>query len=172
MTPNAFEPIVNQATFDRAEACRPKKADSWWSDDEMLRRVRRLLKAKGRLSETLLMKARGMPSVTTLHKHFGTYRQLYQKVGCHLDAEDISKGKQCERSNTLRRTVVSMVQGLFPESVTVTHLPGRTRSVLVIDNSLMVSILLCRSKLKRGALLGLRTKSCRAQLHDFSLHDE
>jgi DNA invertase Pin-like site-specific DNA recombinase len=150
MTPNAFKPIVAQDTFDRAEACRPKKADFWWSDDEMLKRVRRLLKAKGRLSETLLMKARGMPSVTTLHKHFGTYRQLYERVGYHLDAQDISKGEQCERSITLRRNVVSAVQEMFPQRVKAIHLPKKTRSVLVIDNSFMVSILLCRSKLKRG----------------------
>ncbi len=150
MTPNAFMPIIDQATYDRAEACRPKKADFLWSDDEMLKRVRRLLKIKGRLSETLLLKARGMPSTTTLHKHFGTYRQLYERVGYHLDAVDISKGEQCERSITLRRTLVSAVHDLFPDNVTVTHLPRRTRSVLLIDNSFMVSILLCRSKLKRG----------------------
>lgn len=150
MTPKAFKPIVDQDTFDRAEACRPKKADFWWSDDEMLKRVRRLLKAKGRLSETLLMKARGMPSTTTLHKHFGTYRQLYEKVGYHLGAEDISRGEQCERSITLRRKVVSAIQDLFPERLTAIHLPGKTRSVLLVDGSFMVSILLCRSKLKRG----------------------
>jgi DNA invertase Pin-like site-specific DNA recombinase len=149
-TPNAFKPIVDQDTYDRADACRPKKQDCWWSDDEMLKRVRRLLKTKGRLSETLLMKARGMPSVNTLHRHFGSYRQLYEKVGYHLDAEDISKGEQCERSITLRRQLVSAIQDLFPETVTVTHLTGRTRSLLLIDHSFMVSILLCRSKLKRG----------------------
>lgn len=150
MMPNAFMPIVDQTTYDRAEACRPKKADFCWSDNEMLKRVRRLLKTKGRLSETLLIKARGMPSVNTLHKHFGTYRQLYEKVGYHLNAEDISKGEQCERTITLRRTLVSAIHDLFPERVTVTHLPRRTRSLLLIDNSFMVSILLCRSKLKRG----------------------
>jgi DNA invertase Pin-like site-specific DNA recombinase len=149
MARKAFAPIVDQSTYDQAQACRPQKADFWWSDEEMLKRVRRLLKTKGRLSETLLRKARGMPSTTTLHKHFGTYRQLYERVGYHLDAEDISNGEQSERSITLRRNVVSAIQEMFP-GVKAIHLPRRTRSVLLIDNSFMVSILLCRSKLKRG----------------------
>jgi DNA invertase Pin-like site-specific DNA recombinase len=153
MRPGAFVPIVDQETYDRAQACRPKKADFLWSDSEMLQRVRRLLKLKGRLSETLILKARGMPSTTTLHSHFGPYRRLYEMVGYHLEPEDIFKGAQSERSLKLRRKVVNAIRELFSENVTVTHLPCRTRSVLLIDHSFMVSVLLCRSKRKRGTLI-------------------
>jgi DNA invertase Pin-like site-specific DNA recombinase len=148
MTPNAFAPMVDQLTYDQAQLCRPKKAR--WSNDEILKKVRRLLKAKGRLSETLLQKARGMPSTTTIHERFGTYRQLYAKVGYRIEAEDIWRGEQCERSVNLRRKLVASIHELFPARVRVTHLPRRTRSLLLIDETFLVSVLLCRSKLKRG----------------------
>jgi DNA invertase Pin-like site-specific DNA recombinase len=143
--PGAFLPIVDKETFDRAQECFPTQADFSWSDEEILQRVRRLLKAKGRLSETLLMKARGMPGTTTIHKHFGTYRQLYEKVGYYLADEDIFKGQHCELALKLRRKLVNKIAELFPHNVIVTHLPKRTRSMLLIDNSFMVSILLCRT---------------------------
>jgi hypothetical protein len=59
--------------------------DARWPDETILKRTRRLLETKGRLSESLLLKARGMPSTATIHKHFGSYRRLYEKLGYDLD---------------------------------------------------------------------------------------
>ena len=148
--PLAFPPIVDEETFDRAQAGlpRPKR----WSDEQILKRMRRLLKTKGRLSESLILNATGMPSTVTIHNHFGTYRQLYERVGYRIGAEDIHNGDQSERSMKLRQNLVNAVRELFPENVTVTHLPNRTRSMLLIDNSFMVSLLLCRTKHKHGKL--------------------
>ncbi len=148
--PLAFAPIVDEQTFARAQAGLP--VPKRWSDEEILKRIRRLFKTKGRLSETLLRKARGMPCTVTLHNHFGTYRQLYEKVGYHIGAEDIHSGAQSERSMKLRQSLVSSLKELFPEHVAVTHLPNRSRSILWIDRSFMVSVLLCRTKHKHGKL--------------------
>jgi DNA invertase Pin-like site-specific DNA recombinase len=148
--PLAFMPIVDEETFDRAQAGLPVLRR--WSDEEILERIRRLLKTKGRLSETILRNARGMPCTGTLHNHFGTYRQLYEKVGYLMGAEDIHNGTQSERSMKLRQNLVSTIKELFPEHVTVTHLPHRSRSILWVDNSFMVSVLLCRTKRKHGTL--------------------
>jgi DNA invertase Pin-like site-specific DNA recombinase len=147
---HAFSPIVDEDTFARAQAGLPVPAR--WSDEQILKRIRRLLKTKGRLSETLLRNARGMPCTVTLHNHFGTYRQLYEKVGYPLGAEDIHNGAQSERSMKLRQTLVSTIKELFPEHVEVTHLPNRSRSILRIDRNFLVSILLCRTKHKHGKL--------------------
>jgi hypothetical protein len=148
--PLAFPPIVDEEAFDRAQAGLP--VPRRWSDEEILKRIRRLLKAKGRLSETLLQNARGMPSTVTLHNRFGTYRQLYERVGYHIGAEDIHNGAQSERSMKLRHSLVNAIKELFPEHVAVTHLPNRSRSILWIDNTFMVSVLLCRTKHKHGKL--------------------
>jgi hypothetical protein len=163
MKPGAFAPIVDRETFDRAQACFPRKADLTWSDEEILQRVRRLLKSKGRLSETLLLKARGMPATATILNHFGTYRQLYERVGYHLEAEDIFRGEQCERSLHLRRAIVNKITELFPDNVVVTHLPKRTRSMLLVDSSFMVSILLCRTGQRVGGRLHWVVKPVQAE---------
>ena len=118
----------------------------------MLRKVRELLKRKGYLSETLLQRTPGMPSTTTLHSHFGTYRQLYDLVGYHLHSEDIFKGEQSKRSLLLRRRLVARIKRLFPEHVSVTRLSAnRTRSILLIDGVMKVSLILCaRKRGRRG----------------------
>jgi DNA invertase Pin-like site-specific DNA recombinase len=148
--PMAFAPIVDEETFARAQAGLP--VPKRWSDEEILNRIRRLLKAKGRLSETLLQNARGLPCTVTLHKRFGTYRQLYERVGYQIGAEDVHNGAQSERSMKLRQNLVSAIRELFPEHVAVTHLQNRSRSILWIDRSFMVSVLLCGNKMKHGKL--------------------
>jgi DNA invertase Pin-like site-specific DNA recombinase len=145
LIPGAFAPIVDQATFDRVQAIMPRDADRHWSDRELLRKLRRLLAAKGRLSETIILKARGMPAINTLYRHFGSYRQIYARVNYHPPVEDIFKSEQAEHSMALRRELVNQITSLFPKNVTVFHLPNKTRSVLRLDNDFNVSVLLCRS---------------------------
>ena len=154
LKPGAFAPIINQQTFDTALAASPKRSDQWWSDEEILRRVRRLLKAKGRLSETLLLKARGMPAAATIHRHFGAYRQLYERVGYHLGTTDVQNNSSCEATLQLRRKVVTTIRELFPDNVAITHLPGKTRSIFLVDNTFMVSILLSRSRISKAGRKG------------------
>jgi DNA invertase Pin-like site-specific DNA recombinase len=169
MKQGAFTPIVDQETVDRAQINFPKRADLQWSDDQILQRVRRLLRSKGRLSETLLLNARGMPSTSTIHNHFGSYRQLYQKVGFHLEAEDIFKGEQCDRSLRLRRSLVDKIVKLFPAHVEITHLPLRTRSILMIDQRFMISVLLCRTKQRKGGSLHWVVEPNRAEREHITL---
>jgi DNA invertase Pin-like site-specific DNA recombinase len=154
VNPDACKPTISQALFEKATACRPKRADQYWSDEEILLRVRQLLRAKGRLSETILHKARGMPALNTIHRHFGTYRQLYEKVDFHLDTVDCINNIHCETTLKLRRKVVSSIQRLFPEHIQITHHPGKTRSVLLVDNSFVVSVVLCRTRRYRSGTLG------------------
>jgi DNA invertase Pin-like site-specific DNA recombinase len=146
MVPNVFRPVVDQETFDRANANRPKRADQCWSDNEIVRRVRRLLKTKGRLSETLFLRARGMPSITTINHHFGKYSDLYNLVGFPLAPRFVLAAEQMERTKQLRRTIENKLLELFPTKVKVTQLRKRFRSLLLVDDTFLVSILLCRSK--------------------------
>jgi DNA invertase Pin-like site-specific DNA recombinase len=129
----AFEPIVDQQTFDLAQARLPKIADYRWTDEQILKRARQLIKTKGRISEMLILKARNMPSPFTIHKHFGSYRQFYELLGYHLEEQDYYRGEQCERSLRLRRKLVSRIKDLFPDHVQITHFPKRARSILRIS---------------------------------------
>lgn len=146
--PLAFEPIVREATFERAQAAHPKLRK--WTKEIIVEKVRQFLKKNGRISADILATERGMPHQPTIVQHVGSYERLYKEVGYRSDTEDIFMGKQRERSRMLRRKIVSTIKKLFPENVIVTHLPRRTRSVLLIDRSFMVSILMCIPKRKHG----------------------
>lgn len=146
--PLAFEPIVDEATFERAQASRPELKK--WTKEIIVENVRRFLKKNGRISADILAAVPGMPHSPTVTQYVGSYKQLYREVGYRPDTVDIFMGEQRERSRTLRKRIVSKIKKLFPEHVNVTHLPRRTRSVLLIDRSFMVSILLCIPKRHRG----------------------
>jgi len=140
----AFPPIVDQYTFDRAQATLQTMRDSHWSSERILKRIRRLLKAKGELSERLLQEARGMPCTNTIHKHFGTYQQLYEKVGFKLAPVHVLKVEQAQRSARLRQALGHQLESLFPNHVVVTLSWRGKRSILRIDDTFTVSILFCR----------------------------
>ncbi|MFZ0796649.1 MAG: recombinase family protein [Terriglobales bacterium] len=148
--PAAFAPIVDQETFDRTQAALPRRSDSLWSDEEILKKLRRLLASKGYLSESLILKTSGMPATDTLHSHFGTYRQLYKAVGYELPLYDLYRGKLAEPAMRLRRKLVKKLREMFPEHVRVTSLPHSGRSILVVDHYFMVAVLLCRSHQRTG----------------------
>ena len=126
----AFASIIDQHTFDRLQARLPRNADRLWSDQELLNKLKRLLAAKGRLSEKLILKARGMPSTRTLRKRFGSYREMYALVGYHPPVKDLYRSAQGERTKRLRREIVDRITSLFPEHVAVHCLPNRNRPVL------------------------------------------
>lgn len=148
--PGAFLPIIDRETFDRAQAALPRRSDSLWSDEEILKKLRRLLASKGYLSESLILRTSGMPATATLHNHFGTYRQLYEAVGYQLPPYDLYRGEPSEPSMRLRRKLVRQLGEMFPEHVRVTSLPHSGRSILEVDHSFMVSVLLCVSYQRAG----------------------
>jgi DNA invertase Pin-like site-specific DNA recombinase len=153
----AFPPIVNQQTFDRAQATLQRMRDARWPDEKILKRIRRLLKSKGRLSESLLLKARGMPSTATIHKHFGSYRRLYEKLGYDLDARHVFRSDQLQRSKHLRKSLGDELRKLFPDHVVVNLSWRGGRSVLRIDDMFMVSILFCgHEKIQAGHCWAMR----------------
>jgi DNA invertase Pin-like site-specific DNA recombinase len=152
----AFAPIISRNLFERAATYRPKRSDQCWSDKEILRCVRRVLKAKGRLSETLLQQARGMPALSTIKRRLGNCHKLYPLVGYYLDKVDCINNAYCEATMKLRRKVVNSIQGLFPDHIEVTQQPGKTRSVLLVDHHFMVSVVLSRAQRSRNGTLGWR----------------
>ena len=141
--PRAFPPIVDQPTFKCAQATLQRVRDSHWSDEKILKRIRRLLKAKGRLSEKLFQNARGMPSTGTIHKYFGTYQHLYERIGYSLEAHYVERTDRLLHSNLLRRALGNELEKLFPDHVDVKYSARGGRSMLRIDDAFMVSILFC-----------------------------
>ena len=108
-----------------------------------MKRIGRLLKAKGRLSERMLIESRSLPSTSTIRKYFGTYRQLYDLLGYDLEPKHVFRAEQGLRSARLRQALGDEIKALFPENVVVQPHRRGERSILRIDDTFMVSILFC-----------------------------
>jgi DNA invertase Pin-like site-specific DNA recombinase len=150
-SPGAFAPLVNKETFERAQTGLP--GVKTWSDRKILTKLQRLLRAKGRISETIIMGARGVPSTVTLRKRFGSFRNLYDRLGFRMGQRFIHKNAQCERSMTLREDLANKIAAMFPSHVSVANLPTGNhskRAALVVDGSCTVSLILCRSQIREG----------------------
>ncbi len=140
----AFPPIVDQQTFDRAQATIQKMRDAHWSAEKILNKMRRLLKAKGRLSETVILNAQGAPSLTTIRNYFGTRKHLYDVLNYKPEPFHVYRVDQARRSTRLRRMLCDQLTALFPENVEILLTRRGARSLLRIDDTFMVSILFCR----------------------------
>jgi DNA invertase Pin-like site-specific DNA recombinase len=148
--PHAFSPIIDDDLFRRARAGLPVLRK--WSKEEILRKVRPLLRERGRISADIIKAIPGMPVPATVTHYFGSFQQFYKALGYRQDAEDIFKGEQSERSRQVRKRLIAKIEKMFPEHVIVTHLPRSSRSILLIDHSFFVSIILCTPKLRNDRL--------------------
>jgi hypothetical protein len=142
--PGAFPALVDQETFDRVQKNVIRKEDRVWSNEELKRRLTQLLAAKGRLSESIILNARGMCSTSTLKRRLGGYREIYETVGYRPLFRDFYKGPHAEASMRLRRELVERISTMFPGHVQVTQQRMRTRSILLVDNFFYVAVLMTK----------------------------
>lgn len=75
-----IEPVVDKGLFARAQRI---LADRYVvvDEDQMLARLRLLLKRKGRLNATIINDTLGLSSVSSYVKHFGSLRKAYALIG-------------------------------------------------------------------------------------------
>jgi hypothetical protein len=142
--PKAFPPIIDQQTFERAQATIQKLRGTHWSAEKVLKRMRRLLKTKGRLSEQLILHAEGAPSLGTIRKYFGTQKHLYEVLNYEPEVFHVYRVGQARRSTRLRRALCDQLTALFPDNVEIFLSRRGARSLLRIDSTFMVSVLFCR----------------------------
>jgi DNA invertase Pin-like site-specific DNA recombinase len=75
-----IDPIIDPSLFAQAQ----KIMDDRYiriSEDEMLLRLRLLLKRKGKLTSTIIDGAAGVPGVTSYVHHFGSLRKVFALIG-------------------------------------------------------------------------------------------
>lgn len=145
----AFEPLVDEATFERAQKALPRACDSWWTREEIVESARRLLRKEGRLSDELFNATSNVPKPITIRQHFHGFRPLYKLLGYHKADHYLFRAEQCQRSLKLRDSILSSLQQLFPEHVRITKSPRRR--TLCVDQQ-FVSVILPRQKRKRHLL--------------------
>ena len=150
LSPGAFAPLVDKEAFERAQVGLPGLKR--WTDRQILVKLQRLLRAHGKLSDSIIRDASGGPSAVTVRNRFGSFRNLYDRLGFRMGQKFIHKNAQCERSMKLREDLANKISDIFPLHVTVTNLPtgnGWKRPALLVDGTCIVSIVLCRKQLRK-----------------------
>jgi DNA invertase Pin-like site-specific DNA recombinase len=136
--PGSFRPIVSTRIFEKAEM-RLRKGISRIPDEVLLKKVKRLLAAKGRLSQDIIQDARSVPSTSTYYDHFGGLQRVYELIGYRPAPRIFDRMEHRQRTMRLRRGLLKQLKAMFPQHVEV--IPrGYARPILCVDRVLRVSV--------------------------------
>jgi DNA invertase Pin-like site-specific DNA recombinase len=143
VSPGAFEPIVDYATFLEAQRILQNRTINK-SNEELLEALKRLLDQHGRLSLRLVKESPCVPSPSTYRLRFGSLRKAYELIG-YGHPEQFGPIDLRRRTQALRDELIEHLVRMFPNELTVVRRGGRWRSRVRIRGGLIVSVLLARS---------------------------
>jgi DNA invertase Pin-like site-specific DNA recombinase len=141
LTPGAYEPVVDQATFDEAQRILQERTVNK-SDEDVLNGLRSLVAQEGRLSLAIIKNSPTVPSPSTYRKRFGSLRRAYELIG-YGRAADFGAIDLRRRTQTMRENLIVRIQAIFPNQISIVHRGGRWRSRLRLRNR-SVSVLVAR----------------------------
>ena len=127
-----------------------------YSDAELLKKLRELLRRKGELSSEIIEHSSLVPTANTYRRHFGALRKAYSLIGYKPGKGRHTKCIRRQGTEKLRQQVFRHILELFPDDISIFHLPGRLRFILRLDNGLSVSVVLCRSLRLQANRVGWR----------------
>lgn len=143
LTPGAFDPVVDHATFLKAQQTLGHRTTNK-SNEEILQSLRRLLVREGRLSLKLIENDADVPSPSTYRHRFGSLRRAYQMIG-YADPQQFGPIDLRRRTQALRDELIEKIAAIFPGEVSIVQPGGRWRNGLHFGDNLMVSVLVARS---------------------------
>jgi DNA invertase Pin-like site-specific DNA recombinase len=143
LTPAAFEPIVDHATYAEAQGILQDRTINK-SDDELLNSLQRLLAKEGRLSLHTIKNSADVPSPSTYRHRFGSLRRAYELIG-YGRPDQFGPIDLRRRTQALREELMARIVAMFPYDVSVVRRGGRWRSQLRMRNGLIVSVVVVRS---------------------------
>jgi DNA invertase Pin-like site-specific DNA recombinase len=144
MVPNAFEGIVDSATYEKAQAIR--YANVWnRTDSELLDRLRIVLQENGKLSTEILHHHLDAPSAKTCKSRFGSLTKAYELIG--YQSRILATVELRIRLQALRKQLIDRLLALFPAELSVQDRGIHWRTCLRHKNGLKISVRACRSVL-------------------------
>ncbi len=136
----AFEAIVPQRAFDKAQAARGRNRHIF-SDKALIDHAKRLLERDGKLSSWSIMRSPNGPSLSTYRKRFGSLDRVYELAGYQLGRfEAVSVG----------RGLVHHAVGLLETASTLLRCAGAQvaeeaeRSGLIINDAVWLGVTVAR----------------------------
>jgi DNA invertase Pin-like site-specific DNA recombinase len=136
-----FEGIVEPELFWRAREIILARSQKL-TDEEMLEKLRALLKLHGRISGILIDEAEGLPSSTAFSHRFGTLVSAYRLIGYDpgIDFSFIEENRRLrKRHPEVVASVIQQIAALGAQAVW-----NSEAELLEVNGEMRVSIVLCR----------------------------
>jgi DNA invertase Pin-like site-specific DNA recombinase len=142
---SAFAPLIDSSDFARAQL-QLATMNSRWSDETLLSKLKQLLNQRGKLSNRLISKAKGVASVSTYFYHFGGLRRIYSMIGYSAEAGTFLKIDSRERSMQIRDRLISQIEALFSSEIVVFNKDHHLRPLLVAYGDTRIAVRICRQR--------------------------
>ncbi|MGB6474082.1 MAG: recombinase family protein [Candidatus Sulfotelmatobacter sp.] len=148
---SAFEPIISRDIFERAQRVFASFTHNL-TNEELLERLKAVLKEHGKLSAEIIERSRLCPGLTTTRSRFGSLNNVYDRLGLPLRNRVSSLFRQ--RWQTLRNDLIKNVVEEFPNDLEISQRGSRFRPRLKYRKTgLLVSVLIANcSPTKAGKL--------------------
>jgi DNA invertase Pin-like site-specific DNA recombinase len=157
---NAFEPIISQELFDRAQAtlanltCR-------LTNEELLDRLKKVLKSEGRLTTAIIDHSPLCPGATTCRDRLGGLWNIYAQLGYHVPGVSSSLSSH-QRAIQVRNDLFKNLLAQFPDQLEAVRLNRRCVPKLRYrKNGLLISVRTARFCPREGGVPHWRFKAHR-----------
>ncbi len=140
----AFQGIVSQTIFNRAQRAMSQRTGNK-SDELVLRELKALWIKYGKLSESLIDDARGVPSVNGLRHRFGSMAEVYRLLGFEMSSIHAAHLAKSRTMLRMREKVFASIREAFPYDATFTRPSHRHRFCIAFADVGQVNVVLCRS---------------------------
>jgi DNA invertase Pin-like site-specific DNA recombinase len=144
-----FKPIIDQATFDRAQRVLAGHRVSYTSK-ALLTSLKWAFVRNGRLSSKIIDRNRSGGNSGTYIRRFGSLFKVYEQVGFKPPASRYAMSQHVHDNRVLRKSVLREIQELFPTDVRIVCSRKEQREVVEVDRQVKVSVLLCGKLNRRG----------------------
>jgi hypothetical protein len=139
----SFEPLISADLFAQAREIIESR-HRHLSDEELLERLRELLRAHGRLSGILIDETEDMPSSTCYSSRFGSLPRAYSLIGWSPDRDFA----YIEINRKLRRRHADLIASIFDQILALgaTVSVDQSNDLLTINSEYTASLILARCR--------------------------
>jgi DNA invertase Pin-like site-specific DNA recombinase len=149
--PKAFDPIISPDLFESAQQ-RFAGFTCHLTDEQLLERIRVVLRACGKLSGAIIEESRLCPGGTTYGRRFGGLMKMYARLGFDSERRDSVVLRQ--RMMMVRQNLIREAMEMFPNQVDATRSTFRHRVMLRCRRTgLLIAVLIARCYPTRGGVM-------------------